>query len=123
MLIGQHGRSVGVWVPICRAAERKRKWYGVAVVAGEMTLIVAGGALAVAVSMAGHNTASAIVVLAAVSIALPIRGDLDAMLSDWRVVGVCAWRDFGRGTRIRLSFRRDQYYSQWASMNPSASSR
>lgn len=121
VLVGHYVKSVNIWIPVCRAAERKRKWFGVAVVAGELTLIALGGVLAVALSVAGHNTVSAVVVLAAVSLALPIRGDLDAMFSDWYVVGVCAWRDFGRGTRIRLSFRRDQYYSQWASMNPSAS--
>jgi hypothetical protein len=42
------------------------------------------------------------------------------MMSDWHVIGVRAWRPFGQGGRIRLSFKRDQYFSEWAAMNPSA---
>ena len=83
-------------------------------------LVLLGGFLAVAVSMAGHDTASAVVVLAAIAFVLPIRGGWDAMLSDWHVIGVRAWRPFGQEGRIRLTFKRDRSFSEWASINPSA---
>jgi hypothetical protein len=43
------------------------------------------------------------------------------MLLDWRVLGICAWRPAGSGTRVRVSVRRDRYFSEWASINPSVS--
>jgi hypothetical protein len=118
MLTGEYGGSFGLEIPVCRASARRRAWYGTAVLIAEMLLILLGGFLAVAVSMDGHNTASAVIVLAAVSLALPIRGGLDAMFSDWRTLGVCAWRPLGSAPRIRLSFMRDRYFSEWMSMNP-----
>jgi hypothetical protein len=120
VLVGEYARSLSISIPVCLAAARTRKWFGAAVVAGEVLLVLLGGFLAVAVSMAGHNTASAVVVIAAIGVALPLRGGWDAMMSDWHVIGVRAWRPFGQGGRVRLSFKRDQYFSEWASINPSA---
>jgi len=120
VLVGEYGGSLSISIPVCLAAARTRKWFGAAVVAGEVLLVLLGGFLAVAVSMAGHNTASAVVVIAAISVALPIRGGWDAMMSDWHAIGVRAWRPFGRDGRIRVTFKRDQYFAEWASINPSA---
>jgi hypothetical protein len=44
-------------------------------------------------------------VVAAVALALPIRGGLDAMLLDWRVLRICAWQPAGSRTRVRVSVR------------------
>lgn len=120
VIAGEYGRPLQILIPVCLAAARRRKWYGAAVVAGEVLLVFLGGLLAVAVSIAGHNTASIVVVVAAISMVLPIRGGWDAMMSDWHVLGVRAWRPFGRDGRILLTFKRDQYFSEWAMMNPSA---
>ena len=121
VIVGEHGSSLSVWLPVCEAAARRRKWMGAAVFIGELAAILLGGLLAVAVSIQGHNTASVVIVVLSIGLVLPMRAGVDDMWLDSGLLGVSAWRPSLRSTRIRLRIRSDQYFSQWASMNPSAS--
>lgn len=121
VFFGAYGLTVTVAVPACRASARRRRMLGAGAFVAENAFIFVGGFLALTLALNERKIAAAIIAGAIVAVAILVRvGADDALLDSW-ALGVQARRVGGPGTRLRVSFRRDDYFSEWAGTNPGAS--
>jgi hypothetical protein len=120
-LLSEYVPADSIAVPVCRTGARRRKRLGVIALVGGIAFIFVGGFFTMALVFAGHKIEAAILGGAILVLAaLGRTGWDDALLDSW-VLGVRARRVRGPGTRLRLTIRRDEYFSEWAATNPAAS--
>src|SRR5260221_7407483 len=120
-VLGEYVPALTVTIPACRASVRRRKRLGAITVVAELALILLGGFLTMALVMDGHRIEAAILGAQILVVVALARTGRDAELLDWWVLGVRARRVSGPGVRLHVSMRRDAYFSEWASVNPGAS--
>ncbi|HEX9365419.1 MAG TPA: hypothetical protein VF921_02265 [Vicinamibacterales bacterium] len=108
-------------VPVCAAAARRRKVLGAVAALAEIAFILVGGFVTMALALGEHALGAAVLGAAILAIVALRRTGWDDALLDWWVVGVLARQVRGPGTRLRVSVRRDEYFSEWAAVNPVAS--
>lgn len=120
-LLSEYVPAASIAVPVCRASARRRKRLSAIAVVAEIAFILVGGFFTMALVFAEHKIAAAILgsVILAVA-ALGRTGWDDALLDSW-VLGVRARQVRGPGTRLLVTVRRDEYFSEWAAMNPAMS--
>jgi hypothetical protein len=107
-------------VPVCRDAVRRRRVTGVAAVVLTIAFMLVGGFFAAMLAIDSRWIGAALVAMPIAVLALAGRTGWDDALLDRRYLGVSA-RGAG-GSRVRMHFSRDSYFSEWAAMNPTASS-
>jgi hypothetical protein len=105
-------------LPICAACRKRRRLAGFATFGG-WVLILPGVALAAYWAFGGQTMAAWILGSAVVLLVLTLRF-AGHWLMDWAVFGVRARWLRGPGTLLRISLRRDGYFSEWIGLNPSA---
>jgi hypothetical protein len=113
--------ALSLAVPVCRASARRRKRLGAITVVAELVLILFGGFLVMALVMDGYKVEAGILGGQILVVILLARTGRDAELLDWWVLGLRARRVGGPGVRLHVSMRRDAYFSEWAAVNPGAS--
>lgn len=121
LFFGEYLPVAGVGVPVCRAGARRRKRLGVMVFVAGTAFLFVGGFFTLALALAAHPIAAAILGSAILVIPVLARTGWDDALLDWWVLGVRARRVRGPGIRLLVSVRRDEYFSEWAAANPAAS--
>ena len=108
-------------VPVCRASARRRTRLGVIAFVANIAFILVGGFFTMMLVLADHKIEAGVLgagILTAVALA---RTGWDDALLDSRVLGVRARRVAGPGRRVRVTLARDEYFSEWAAMNPGMS--
>jgi hypothetical protein len=106
--------------PICRRCKRRRRNAGAAAFTLVLLFVLGGGFAAAELALNDHQTAAGTLAAAIVIVALVWRFRGDALI-DWTTLGIrSAWLK-GDGVPLRLTFRRDEYFSAWRAANPDAS--
>lgn len=102
-------------VPVCREVFERRRRAAVVSLVVILAIIVASGSAAVVFAFKARWLPTALLGAIAAGLAAGGRTGWDGALLDRSIVGACA-RSVS-STRVRMSFRRDDYYSEWKSMN------
>jgi hypothetical protein len=102
-------------VPVCREAFERRRTAALAAVVTVLLCIIAGGGLAVWLAIRGAWLPAALFGAVAVLLAAGGRTGWDSALLDRRLLGLSARSVSSK--EVRLHFRRDEYYQQWAKLN------
>jgi hypothetical protein len=110
---------IAVPIPVCRPCRRHRKVVGALCWTGLPLTILVGGFLAFILADSGRSVAAAAMGVVIGAIALLGRFRLDDLV-EWMTLGVrLVWRK-GAGIPLRVRFRRAEYFSAWAAVNPRA---
>jgi hypothetical protein len=102
-------------VPVCRVALERRRTAALVALVIVLLLIITGGALAVWFAIHGVWLAAALFGVVAALLAAAGRTGWDSALLDRQILGLSACSV--SSTEVRLRFRRDEYYGQWAKLN------
>ena len=121
LLVVSYFEFLDVPLPVCRRCKRRRRFVGLATYTGGVLFVVVGGFVAMELLLNQLKLASAVLgaLILVVALGLRIRGDT---LIEWASLGVTAHWLKGAGTRLRLTFRRDQYFVSWLGVNQGAAS-
>jgi hypothetical protein len=121
LLVVSYFEFLDVPLPVCRRCRKRRRFVGLATYTGGVLFVVVGGFVAMELLLNELKLASAVLgaVILVATLGLRIRGD---MLIEWASLGVTAQWLKGAGTRLRLTFRRDQYFVSWLGVNQGAAS-
>ena len=121
LLVVSYFEFLDVPLPVCRRCKRHRRFVGLATYTGGVLFVIVGGFMAMELLMNELKLASAVLgaLILVVALGLRIRGDT---LIEWACLGVTVHWLKGAGTRLRLTFRRDQYFVSWLGVNQVAAS-
>jgi hypothetical protein len=116
LLVVAYFEFFDVPLPVCRRCKRRRRFVGLATYTGGVLFVVVGGFVAMELLFNERKLASAVLgaTILIVALGLRIRGDA---LIEWTSLGITADWLKGPGTRLRLTFRRDQYFVSWLGVN------
>jgi hypothetical protein len=106
-------------VPLCATCARRRRLAAIAYWMALPAFILVGAFVAFALQMDGSPVSAAILGALVVAVALLARFRGDDLL-EWHSIGVRATLLRGKGSRLRLHFRRAEYAATWRLANPHA---
>lgn len=119
ILFGEYVPPPTIAVPVCADAAKRRRRIGIAAFALTTGFILLAGFLATMLAIDERWIAATLLAAAIAVVAVGGRVGWDDALLDRRQLGVAVRR--APGNRVRMWFTRDDYFSEWAAMNPSAS--
>jgi hypothetical protein len=108
-------------VPVCRASVRRRKVASVMMNVAFVAYVVGAGYLTILLARSRHPIAALPAGMSVAAAVLIGRTGKDEEWMDETLLGLSVHHVPGPGTSVRLTFRRDAYFSEWAAMNPGAS--
>jgi hypothetical protein len=116
LLVVSYFEFLDVPLPVCRRCKRRRRFVGLATYTGGVLFVLVGGFVATELLLNELKLASAVLgaTILIVALGLRIRGDA---LIERTSLGITADWLKGPGTRLRLTFRRDQYFVSWLGVN------
>ena len=106
-------------VPVCGEVFQRRRTAAVVALVSTLAFMIIGAIATVALAIKGVWLAAAVLGAAVAAIAAGGRTGWDAALLDQVMLGVHARAE--SSTRVRVCFKRDEYFRLWAAANPSAS--
>jgi hypothetical protein len=110
---------IDVPIPVCRACKRHRRIVGILYWTATPLAILVGGFLAFVLADNGWSAAAIAVGIVIGGVALLGRFWLDHLV-EWQTLGVHLVLRKGAGRQLRFRFRRADYFSTWAAVNPGA---
>jgi len=119
VFLGSYAVPPLIDVPVCRDVFQRRRTAALVALVSTLAFMALGGLAAVVFAIKGVWLAAAVLGTAVAAVAAGGRTGWDNALLDRVILGVSAMAE--SSTRVRLWFRRDECFSQWAAMNPSAS--
>jgi len=118
-LFGEYGLLTLVEAPVCRSASAARRRAGIASTIASVAFIFIGGFLATAAALNDYTILAVALGVTVGFVALLGRTGWDDALLDRALLGVNVRR--AGANRLRITFTRDDHFSEWAAMNPLAS--